>query len=92
MYINNQGHMTKVAAVTIYGKNLLRNQWADFNDNWHETLYYVYIHVTHDPVIDYFTAMSTKVTHAFEWGNLLKSNLKGTSCRKWAVGLNDKNM
>ena len=41
MYIRNPGHMTKMAAMPIYGKNpsknlLLQNQWIDFNETWHE--------------------------------------------------------
>ena len=44
MYINNQGHMTKMAAMPIYGINpiygiknlLLRNRWTDFEETWHE--------------------------------------------------------
>ena len=39
MFINNPGHMIKMAAMPIYGKkpfkNLL-NQWTDFNETWHE--------------------------------------------------------
>ena len=43
MYINNPGHMTKMAAMPIYGKKtfknlLLQNQWTDFNKTWHEAL------------------------------------------------------
>ena len=39
MFINNLGHMTKMAAMRLYGRktfrNLLRNQWTDFNETWH---------------------------------------------------------
>ena len=39
MYINNPGHMTKMADMPIYGKNpsknLLRNLQMDFNETWH---------------------------------------------------------
>ena len=43
MFINNPGHMIKMAAMPIYGKNpsknlLLLNQWANFNETWHEAL------------------------------------------------------
>ena len=43
VYINNPGHMTKMAAMPIYGKNLvknllLRNHWTNFNQTWHEAL------------------------------------------------------
>ena len=40
MYIKNPGHMTKMAAMPIYGKNrsnlLLQNRLTDFNETWHE--------------------------------------------------------
>ena len=42
MYINNLGHMTKMAAMPIYGKkplnNLLQNRLTDFEETWHEAL------------------------------------------------------
>ena len=42
MYINNLGHMTKMAAMPIWKKNfknrLLRNWWTDFKETWHEAL------------------------------------------------------
>ena len=43
MYIRNPGHMTKMAAMPIYGKKtlknlLLQNRWTDFNETWHEAL------------------------------------------------------
>ena len=39
VFINNPGHMTKMVATPIYGKNLknlLQNQLTDFNETWHE--------------------------------------------------------
>ena len=47
-------------------------------------LYKVYIN--HDPgmTLTYFTARSSLVPHAFEWGKGLKYYLKGKTCRKWA--------
>ena len=38
MFINNPGHMIKMAAMPIYGKNpsKILNQWTDFNETWHE--------------------------------------------------------
>ena len=41
VFINNPGHMTKMAAMPIYGKNpskffFSRNHWTDFNETWHE--------------------------------------------------------
>ena len=44
--------------------------------------------VSYDPgmTLTYFTARSTWVAYAFEWGKLLKCHLK--TCKKWANGLN----
>ena len=41
MYINNPGHMAKMAAMPLYDKNpskvfLLQNWWTDFNETWLE--------------------------------------------------------
>ena len=39
MFINNPGHMTKMAAMPIYGKNPSSPEhWTDFNETWHEAL------------------------------------------------------
>ena len=38
MYINNPGHMTKMAAMPIYGKNPSKIWWIDFKETWHEAL------------------------------------------------------
>ena len=41
MYINNPGHIIKMAAMPIYGKalqNLLRNWFTDFKETWQEAL------------------------------------------------------
>ena len=42
--------------------------------------------INHDPwmTLTYFTARSTSVAHAFEWGKLLKCHLKGRICNKLA--------
>ena len=44
--------------------------------------------INHDPelTLTYFMARSTQVAHAFEWGKIIKCDLKGTTCRKWAIG------
>ena len=44
--------------------------------------------ISHDPwmTLACFTAMSTQVAHAFEWGKLLKCHLKGKTCSKLANG------
>ena len=40
--INGPGHMTKMAAMPIYGKNLKQssslNRWIDFNETWYVAL------------------------------------------------------
>ena len=42
VYINGQGHMTKMAAMSIYGKNLknllLQNQRSYYLEIWHVAL------------------------------------------------------
>ena len=46
--------------------------------------------INHDPgmTLIYFTARSTLVAYAFEWGKLLKRHLKGKTCSKLANRLN----
>ena len=53
-----------------------------------EELYKIYIN--HDPgmTLTYFTARSTLVAHAFEWGKFSKCHLMGKTLWKWANGLN----
>ena len=38
MFINNPGHMIKMAAMPIYGKNPSKIffSWTDFNETWHK--------------------------------------------------------
>ena len=52
-----------------------------------EELYKVYIN--HDPgmTLTYFTARSTCVAHAFEWGKLSECHLRGNTLWKWANAL-----
>ena len=50
-------------------------------------LYKVYINCDPWMTLTYFTARSTYVAHAFEWGKLLKCHLKGKTCSKLANGL-----
>ena len=75
MYINNTGHMIRMAARPIYGKNLskifsgtsgpistklgLKHQW----------LKYYNVYINHDPVmtLTQFMARSTWVANALEW-------------------------
>ena len=55
----------------------------------HLGLEYYNVFINYDlwMTLTYFTARSTQVAHAFEWGKLLKYHLKGKTCRKWANGL-----
>ena len=48
------------------------------------------MYINYDPgmTFNYFTARSTEVAHAFEWGNFLKCHLKGKTCSKLANGPN----
>ena len=50
-------------------------------------LYKVYINCDPLMTLTYFTARSTWVAHAFEWGKLLKCHLKGKTCSKLANAL-----
>ena len=97
MYINNPGHMTKMAAMPIYGKNPSKFFFSRTTGpistklgmkHWGLEYYNVFINYDLWMTLTYFTARSTLVAYAFEWGKLLKCHLKGKSCRKGAVGLN----
>ena len=83
--INNQGHMTKMASMAINSKKPLKIFLSRTRrpiilrlcmKHQAEELFKVYIN--HDPgvTLTYFTARSTKVTHASEWEKLLKCHLK----------------
>ena len=51
-------------------------------------LYKVYINHDSGMTLTFFTARSTEVAHAFEWGKLLQCHLKVKTCSKLANGLN----
>ena len=97
MYINNLGHMTKMAVMPIYGKNPSKIFFSETNRlisrklgvkyRW---LKYSNVYMNHDPVMTLtkFLAMSTWVAYAFEWGKLLKCHLKGKARRKLGNGQN----
>ena len=97
MYINNLGHMTKMAAMPIYGKNPSRIFFSETNrlisrklGVKHRWLKYSNVYINHDPVMTLtkFMARSTWVAYAFELGKLLKCHLKGKASRKLANGQN----
>ena len=96
MYINNLVHMTKMAAMPIYGKNpskifsetnKLISRKLGVKHGW---LKYSNVYINHDPVMTLtkFMARSTWVVYAFELGKLLKCHLKGKASRKLAFGQN----
>ena len=92
MYINNLGHMTKMATLPIYGKNPSKI-FAETNrlisrklGLKHRWLKYSNVYINHDPVMTKFMARSTWVAYAFELGKLLKCHLKGKTSRKLANG------
>ena len=97
MYINNLGHMTKMAAMPIYGKNPSKIIFSETNrlisrklGMKHRWLKYSNVYINHDPVMTLtkFMARSTWVAYAFELGKLLKCHLKGKASRKLANGQN----
>ena len=94
MYINYQGHMTKMAAMPIYGINPLKifsgtggpiSKKLRVKHLW---LKYYNVYINHDPVrtLTQFMARSIWVGHAFKWGKLLICHLKGKARRKLANG------
>ena len=98
MYIKNLGHMTKMAAMPIYGKNPSKILFYGTDGPIsmkpcikHRWLKYYNVYMNHDPVmtLTQFMARSTWFTHAFEWGKLLiiKMSFEGKS-RKLTNGQN----
>ena len=97
MYINNLGHMTKMAAMPIYGKNPSKIIFSETNrlisrklgvrHRWRK---YSNVYINHDPVMTLtkFMARSTWVACASELGKLLKCHLKEKANRKLANGQN----
>ena len=97
MYINNLGHMTKMAAMPIYGKNPSKIIFSETNrlisrklGVRHRWLKYSNVYINHDPVMTLtkFMARSTWVACASEFGKLLKCHLKEKANRKLANGQN----
>ena len=97
MYINNLGHMTKMAAMPIYGKNPSKIIFSETNrlisrklGVRHRWLKYSNVYINHDPemTLTKFMARSTWVACASELGKLLKCHLKEKANRKLANGQN----
>ena len=97
MYINNLGHMTKMAAMPIYGKNLSKIFFSETNrlisrklGVKHRWLKYFNVYINNDPMMTLtkFMARSSCVAYEFELEKLLKFHLKGKASRKLANGQN----
>ena len=97
MYINNLGHMTKMAAMPIYGKNPSKIIFSETNrlisrklGVRHQWLKYSNVYINHDPLMTLtkFMARSAWVAYASELGKLLKCHLKEKANRKLANGQN----
>ena len=94
MYINNLGHMTKMAAMPIYGKNPSKIIFSETNrlisrklGVRHGWLKYSNVYINHDPVMTLtkFMARSTWVACASELGKLLKCHLKEKPTGNWQM-------
>ena len=74
VYINGTGHMTKMAAMPIFGKHfqVTRSPMILKPGMWHWglKLYKVYINDDLGLTSTYFTARTNWVTCMFEWGKL----------------------
>ena len=88
VYINNLGHMTKMAAIPIYGKNTSKIFFSENNRQIsmklgvkHRWLMYYEVYINHDPVmtLTQFMARSTWVAHSFEWEKTVKMSFEGKS-------------
>ena len=88
MYINNLGHMTKMAAMPIYGKKPQISSSLKPISMKLPWLKYYNVYINHDPVMTLtkFMARSTWVAHAFEWEILLKCHLKGKASKSQEIG------
>ena len=85
MYIRNPGHMTKMAAMPIYGKNPSKIFFSRTSGlistklgMKHQWLKHYNVYINRDAVmtLTYFMARSTYVANAFEWGKILKCHFK----------------
>ena len=76
VYINGLGHMTKMAARPIYGKNIFFQNRKSYDlETWHvasgtPTLQSIYINGDPGLTLTYFMARSNWVAYKFEWGKL----------------------
>ena len=83
------GHMTKIAATPIYGKNSSKSSSPEPKSQWPCGLVCsigpVIVCSNDDPrlTLTYFTARSNFVSYAFIWGKLLESHLMEETYSKW---------
>ena len=85
MYMNGPGHMTKMAVMPIYGKNLktllLQDKKSYDLETWHVALGTEALHsyINDDPwlILTYITARSNLVTFTFEWGKTVTKSFNG---------------
>ena len=87
MYINNLGHMTRMATMPYMVKNP-SNIFSEINrlismklGVKHPWLKYYNVYINHDRLMTLtkFMARSTWVVHAFEWGKTVKMSFEGKS-------------
>ena len=76
VYINGLGHMTKMAAMPIYGKKIFSRTRSPMimklgMYHWGLKLYKVFINDDPGLTLTYFVAMSNWVICTFEWGKLI---------------------
>ena len=88
MYINNLGHMTKMATMPIYGKTPSKIFFCETNKlisrkhgMKHRWLKYSNVYINHDPVMTLtkLITRSTWVAYAYEWGKTVKMSFEGKS-------------
>ena len=76
MYINNPGHMTKMAIMPPYGKNPSKVPRINFNKTWHVALWkrVQNVCINYVPVmtLTYFTARSALVVYAVNCENVIE--------------------
>ena len=83
VYMNGQGNMTKMAAMAINSKNILKIFLSRSRrpmilklgmKHQGEGLYNVYINHDLGMTLTYCMARPTQFAHTFEWGKILKRN------------------
>ena len=65
VYINGTGHMTKMAAMLIFGKNLQKSSPTELMEQYVLKLYKVYINDDPELTLTHFKTMSNFAKHLF---------------------------